>query len=249
MFFGLVRAFIETQAGSDASVVVGAICGEKRQLTSDLVAIDAQRIDLHTGAVSVGKFEIRYTLDGTEPTPQSAVYAGPMPVKLGVTVRALVLDGGKPVLRLAERFAPDEGMHWGALGESGAKPVIGAQAEDARFEGGIKAETESGYNGVGYVDFADRPGWVEWYEENDGAPTLSRFTVKFTATAGSRITLTLNDGPPVPLRDDTAGSSRPGWLTASTVQTLQSGANRIRATVSGAGEVRIDELTVVPVGQ
>lgn len=251
MFFGLVRAFVEMPAGATGgSLVVGAICGEKRSLTSDLVGIDVQRLDLGTGRPVAEKFAIRYTLDGSEPASQSAAYAGPFRVTPGTTVRALVLTpDGQPMLRLAERFAADEGLHWGAYGEAGSRPVVGEQAEDARFEGGHKEDKDSGYNGVGYVDFTGHPGWVEWYEENDGAATPSRLTVRYAATAGSSIMLSFNGGEPIPLVSETHGDKTPGWHTASSVHLLQSGANRIRLIISGLGETKVDELTVVPAAE
>jgi hypothetical protein len=208
-----------------------------------------RRVDLGTGRTVGGKLAIHYTLDGSEPTPRSAAYAGPFRVTLGATVRALVLAEGRPVLRLAERFATDEGLHWGAYGEAGSRPVVGEQAEDARFEGGHKEEKDFGYNGIGYVDFTGRSGWVEWYEENDGSPAPSRLTVRYAATAGSKIMLSFNGGEPAPLVSGTLGEKTPGWHTVSSVHTLQSGANRVRLIISGTGETKIDELTVVPVAE
>jgi beta-galactosidase len=247
MFFGLTRAFVEQRSGAkDLSVVVGAICGEKRQLTSDQVCIDVQRVNLLTGAAASGKFEIFYTLDGSEPTPKSHAYTGSFPVSPGTTVRALVRAQGQPIMLLSERFAADEGLYWGAYGEPGSRPVVGEQAEDARFEGGVREDKDSGYNGIGYVDFTGRAGWVEWYQENDGSAVTNRLTVRYSATRGSRATLSVNGGKAIPLIVETSGSNQTGWRNASSVQVFQSGGNHIRLTVAGEGETKIDELTVVP---
>jgi len=248
MFFGLTRAFVELgQGATNVSAVAGAICGEKRQLTSDQVFINVQRVNLVTGATGPGKFEIFYTLDGSEPTPKSPAYTGSFRVSLGSTVRALVLAQDRPVLQLTDRFAADEGLHWGSFGELGSRPIVGEQAEDAKFAGGIFEQEDSGYNGIGYVNFAGRAGWVEWYQENDGAPTTNRLTIRYAATQGSHATLSVNGGAPVSLVTDSDRMVRPGWVTASSIQVFQSGANHIRLTVSGEGATKIDELTVVPV--
>ena len=248
MFFGLTRAFLELpRHPDDESVVVGAICGEKRQLTSDQVCIDVRRVNLRSGVAAAGEFEIHYTLDGSEPTAGSPAYAGPFRVALGTTVRALVLAGGRPLMRLAERFGADEGLHWGSDGEAVSPPVLGDQAETARFEGALIGHDDTGFNGAGYLDFTGRGGWVEWYQENDGAAAPYRLIVRYSsATNRGRVTLSVNGQKPLLLETPATNQNQKSWMTTSSVQTLQSGANHIRLIVAGEGETKIDELTVIP---
>ncbi len=247
LFFGLTRAFVELPRGTaDGAVIVGAICGEKRQLTSKRVGIDVQRVELRSGTVAPAKLDVFYTLDGSEPSAASAAYRGPFAVQPGTTVRAVGLSGGQVSLRLSERFAPDEGFYWGPAGQSGERPVVGEQAEAARFEGAVPAQDETGFHGDSYLNFTGRSGWVEWYQENDGSPTPYRFTIRYAAPREGGLLLAVNDGKPTPLVADAATAGQPGWRTASVVQVLQSGGNRIRLNISAGYEAKIDELVVLP---
>jgi len=160
-------------------------------------------------------------------------------------VYELVLEHGQPIMRLTERFDGDGGLHWGSCGEPGLRPVVGEQAEDTRFEGGVREDKDSGYNGVDYVDFTGRAGWVEWYQKNDGTIATNQLTLRYSATDGRRAILSVNNGEPIPLIME-SGSNQPGWRNVSSAQVSQSGANHIRLTVAGSGETKIDELTVVP---
>lgn len=152
--------------------------------------------------------------------------------------RKFALGTGKPV---AGKFAIHCTLDGG---EAGSCPVVGEQAKDAKFEGGEWEQGNSGYNGIGYVNFTNRPGWVEWYQENDGAPARTKLTIRCSAKPGACFELSLNEEIPVPLVSDAAGDKSPGWHNASTAQVLQSGANRIRLTAIGG--VKIDELILVP---
>ncbi len=74
--------------------------------------LDVRRVDFRTGATAPGKFKVHYTLDGSEPTTGSSVCTGRFRVALGTTVRAVVFAQGRPIMRLTERFAADEGLLW-----------------------------------------------------------------------------------------------------------------------------------------
>lgn len=49
------------------------------------------------------KPEIRYTVDGSEPTKSSPLYEGPFPVTLPATIRARVFEGDKPAGKVSAR--------------------------------------------------------------------------------------------------------------------------------------------------
>lgn len=52
-------------------------------------------IELGTEAAGAGAWAIRYTLDGTEPGPQSALYEGPFKLTKSATVKARVFEQGR----------------------------------------------------------------------------------------------------------------------------------------------------------
>lgn len=112
-FFGLLRAFVRgTRETGDISLLVGAIHGERRQLTSDRVSIDVHRIALRGRARGSQGIQIRYTTDGSAPTAASPRYTGPFQVPATATVRAIAIEDGNTVLALEETFSPSAGLHW-----------------------------------------------------------------------------------------------------------------------------------------
>ncbi|NEX94012.1 family 20 glycosylhydrolase [Caulobacter sp. 17J65-9] len=56
-----------------------------------------------TLANQVGRGQIRYTLDGSEPTEASALYAGPLDLALGARVRAATFEGGRQLSKPVEK--------------------------------------------------------------------------------------------------------------------------------------------------
>ena len=117
-FYGLTRAYVEStgEAGS-ITLLASCILGEKKQVTSNRVSIDAQLLSLR-GKRPRSELDIFYTLDSSIPTLASTRYAGGFSVTLGTTVKALVVLDGKPVQYLQERFAVDEGFVWNAPQET-----------------------------------------------------------------------------------------------------------------------------------
>jgi len=114
LFYGRVRAFVQsTRTQGPASVVVGAILGERRQLTSKEVSIDVRRITLR-GEARTQNFRVHYTIDGSLPSLDSLIYNGPFTVQIGTTVRAVVIEDNEPLFEMQERFARNVGLHWGS---------------------------------------------------------------------------------------------------------------------------------------
>jgi beta-galactosidase len=245
LFFGLTRAFVEIDR-TDAPVGLwsGAILGEKRQLTSDRVSIVVDHSTLRGAGDRNRAPMIRYTLDGSEPSANSPIYREPIGVKLGTTVRAKVYADGIEVLSMSERFAANEGLHWGAADEGPAPKAVGAQAEVARYEGAEKAADLAGFKGSGYLRFAAAGGRIEWYQENDGSPGSHRLTVRYGADYDGELQLSINGGDFESLQPDRFGMDQEQWRTGSMTGRLESGGNQIRLRVppgKGVG-VAIDEL-------
>jgi beta-galactosidase len=107
---GLNKVFVSpTQDEGDILFTAASILGEKRQLTSKLVSIDVQQIALR-GNPPKNKFEIYYTVDGTEPSRNSIIYKDAFSVELGTTVKSSVYISGdhEPTFVMEEKFDADE---------------------------------------------------------------------------------------------------------------------------------------------
>ncbi|HEY0864427.1 MAG TPA: glycoside hydrolase family 2 TIM barrel-domain containing protein [Lacunisphaera sp.] len=244
-FYGLARAFLQaTREPGDVAVVVGAINGERRQLTSDRVTIDVQRIAVRGAGKPAGRFTIHYTTDGSRPGAASPRYAGAFPVALGTTVRALVLEDGREIMELEESFAADAGLHWLAPGEPREAPEAGLQAENAVLKEGTVRRRYLDYRGSGYVEIREG-GSVEWYQENDGG--RGQYRLRFRYTRGPETTAAASEV----LVNDAKVGELPGpggevgdWQTYELTAALTGGANRIRIVAAPGNRVLLDEVQV-----
>lgn len=245
-FFGLTRAYIEAQNKTgNIALLASAILGEKKLVTSDLVSIDVQLLSLR-GSMPDAQIDVYYTTDGSIPTEKSTPYSSPFEVKLGTTVKALVLLNGEPVNIMEERFAEDVGFVWDAA----AYPDVqgGDQAEDARIESANISSQGNNYNGDGYVDFGSNSGGsVEWYQENDGSPGTYTLKIRYSASGGIRdsykVLLTVNDKSQELLLPANK-NFRNVWQVFEVKVQLQMGANTIRIKALEDGGLGIDELRV-----
>lgn len=245
-FYGLTRAYVEsTDADGDITLLVSAILGEKKQVTSQSVSIDVQKMSLR-GEIAPVQTDIYYTTDGSTPTLASTPYTGHFDVKLGTTVKALVLADGVPVHVMEERFAQDEGFVWDAA--SVPANLGGNQAEDARFNIANISTAGKNYNGKGFLDFGiNAGGFVEWYQENDGSDGDFLLKLRYKANAKIRdmysVKLTVNGKDSVlklPATDDFSST----WGVYELSVHLSSGANNIRFTALDDQGLCIDELMV-----
>jgi beta-galactosidase len=247
-FFGLARAYVESNKNDgQIGLIAGSILGDKRLTVSKMVHIDVQQIALRGNPTAIEP-EIFYTIDGSTPTTHSTKYEGSFQAKLGTTVKALVTIGGKPRLRMAERFADDVGLVWSGGGLD--SDFGGDQAEDAEFAGAKVSTEGKNYNGSGFLDLNKNKGaYVEWYQENDGAEKNANLVVRYSGNFKGKqplkLQLNVNGGrtkkvltlPP-------ARNSGRQWRTTSTPITLQRGANTIRLIAIDNRAPLIDEIEI-----
>ncbi len=160
-FMGLTKAFIQpTQDDGDVVVTVGAILGEKRQLTTDLVYIDVEQIAMR-GNPAKDEFEIFYTTDGSTPNRSSAPYTGAFSVELETTVKAAVYFKGESsaIFVMEESFGNNEGMFWN-ISDREVNDNI-ATIDNAILEGENIKTMEYGYGEL-YANFNSKPGSVTY---------------------------------------------------------------------------------------
>ena len=196
-FFGLNRMFIQSiddYITKPVSVYVGAICGDKKLMTSDKVSISVERVSLRGNDNKVD-FKIYYTTDGSVPTVNSNLYTGAFKVGLGETVKAVVYDGDMKVLDMQERFAEDEGLYWGTPGE----PVCnfkGDQAEYAELENCSKDIQVKGYEATGYVVPEPNKGSITWDFENTSGKNEAMLHIRYHQSRKSTVSnMDLHIGP------------------------------------------------------
>lgn len=108
-FAGLARAFYAGQDGQGGAVEVAALAvlGQScfdRQAT---VTLACERVALR-GKLSTTPFEIRYTLDGSEPTAASTRYTAPLTITQPTTVRAAVFHAGKVITTSSAHFTKNK---------------------------------------------------------------------------------------------------------------------------------------------
>ncbi|MCM2369827.1 glycoside hydrolase family 2 TIM barrel-domain containing protein [Aporhodopirellula aestuarii] len=246
-FYGLTRAYVESTGESGPiSMLASGILGEKKQITSNKVHIDVQRLALR-GALPPAKIDVYYTLDGSAPTPNATRYTGAFEVPLGTTVKALVMMDGQAVQTLEERFASDEGFVWNLNATDSTATPTGDQAETAAFKGARISKKGEGFHGSGFLDFGHNSGSVQWYQENDGGPGKFTLLLRYSGKAGNKpgreMTLSVN-GKRTKLFFPNTANWGSDWKTLSVDVQLKSGANTIVLSTIGSGGMYIDELTV-----
>ncbi|MGQ1784489.1 MULTISPECIES: glycoside hydrolase family 2 TIM barrel-domain containing protein [unclassified Saccharicrinis] len=248
-FYGLTRAYIEsTGEPGDINLLASAIMGEKKQITSNMVSIDTQILNLRGKAISP-EIKIYYTTDGSTPTENSPVYTQSFPVELGTTVQALVVADGQPHQLLSERFANDEGFVWNDLKENIEKTPGGDQAEEAVFDGASISKNGAGFNGSGFLDFGNnKDGFVEWYRENDGDAGIEILNIRYSCNTsnskGRKVKLIVNGKTIQPeLLLPNTESWGQHWGTVSVKIDIKRGANTIRLVNPGIGGAYIDEIS------
>ncbi|MFV0553551.1 MAG: glycoside hydrolase family 2 TIM barrel-domain containing protein [Mangrovibacterium sp.] len=179
-FYGLTRAYIQSDEESgDVNLLVSSILGEKKQVTSNKVSITSNMLCLR-GNTFNPQIEIYYSTDGNDATLSSFQYTEPFEVKLGSTVKAIVVVDGVIVHKMEERFAVDEGFVWHS--ETGIQIRGIDQAEKMKIYGARESSQGENFNGSGFVEFTKgSDSYVEWYQENDGSSGEVEMLIRYAA--------------------------------------------------------------------
>ena len=112
-YMGKARLFLE---GPASQITIGSILGERRQLTSNQVAIQVETYDFKGEKSSITP-TIYYTVDGGIATSASTLYKEPFEIKPDTTVTAIAVVDGETVLDMKEQFGPTKGLYWTKPGE------------------------------------------------------------------------------------------------------------------------------------
>ncbi|MCG9792289.1 glycoside hydrolase family 2 TIM barrel-domain containing protein [Flavobacterium algicola] len=246
-FYGLTRAYITTTAPTgDINLIASCILGEKKSITSNLVSIDTQIMNLR-GAPITPEIKVYYTTDGDTPTEQSLRYNGSFKIKPETTVKALIVVDGKPLQVLDETFGQSEGFTWNKpLADNGP---IGDQAEDATIKNAKVQSNGENFNGNGYVSMDEKGATISWYRENDGAAGNAdlniRYSSKIADAAGTHIQITVN-GKVIQNElflpnTNTKGNS---WNNVKIPIKIDRGANTISIETLNNKGLFIDEITI-----
>ena len=248
-FFGLARAFLKTTSEtSDISIVVGAICGEKQIMTSDMISIDVRGVAVR-GELKNYNLKIKYSIDGSIP---SIDYTEPFAVKQKEVIKADVYSDSQLLFSMEEKFGSKEGIYWGDLAQIEAQSKVdkgGDQAEDAEFKGAKISQQRRGFHGKGYLDFGRNQGaYVEWYEENDGSAGQAKLSIRYSGKAknakGRKMKLTVNDKDKEIFFPNTKNCGTE-WQTLKVKVKREEGTNTIRLTTIEKGGMEIDDITVI----
>jgi len=144
-----------------------------------------------------------------------------------------------------------------AIGASGAnvdhvkvtRVMAGAaiyEAELATLSGAVVSSALGGYTGTGFVDYVNASGdYTEW---TVNAPAAGSYELQFRYAlgAGDRpLQIQVNGGIVVPSLSFPATGGWMTWGTVSTIQTLNAGANTVRATAIGSSGGNVDHLNVI----
>ncbi|WP_075601976.1 glycoside hydrolase family 2 TIM barrel-domain containing protein [Saccharicrinis aurantiacus] len=245
-FYGLSRAYVEaTDAAGSINLLAASILGEKKQITSNKVSINAQMLNIRGDKVNPN-IQVYYTTDGSQPTTKSSKYKNSFEVALGTTVKALVVADGEALYVMEERFAMDEGFIFDA--EVGEMVEAGDQAEDAKLVNAVVQNKGKGFNGQSYVFMGKQEGGsVEWYYENDGAAGQFNFKIRYSASDMLRgeykIILNIN-GVEQKMTLPTTKDYQNNWEIIGATENLKAGANTIKITTLQGDGLCIDEIRV-----
>ena len=239
-FYGLSRAYIESDKNDEAvALIVASIIGEKKLLTSNLVNIDVEQINLR-GQQPKADIAVYYTTDGSTPSKRSTPYTKAFAVEKDTNVKAVVYINGKEALHMEERFGDDVGFIFDDHSKTPA--MKGEQAELATIKGGKISQNFKNYKGQGFVELKQKGHAIEWYLENDGSPENALFTVNFYNPNPKQVYATLDINGKKHRVGLIPGN---GWRWESSPSyegILGSGANTVTFTLESDDVIYVDYL-------
>lgn len=243
-FMGKARLFLHSP-GNNYQLTLASIVGERRQLTSSEVSMVVQCFEGAT-AIASDQLTLCYTLDGTEPTLESAHYSAPFSVPADCTVRATVFRDRIPLLQMSETFGPRLGLHWSDLTTTrkvGSATAL--QAETAKYRGARISRVGAGYHGQGYLDFRGKEGSLHFYQENDGPPGAAKLVIRYAHADPKSLRpldVFVNNQKIANAKFKASGSWNTDWRELTLPVNIQSGANQIRLETRGQSGPNIDEI-------
>ena len=250
LFFGKNRLFVEEkEKAQSASVITGAILGDRALYLSDVITIDVKQIGI-VGPTDFSDVDILYTTNGEDPRTNGQVYTAPFAVEEGTTVNAVIKQGGKVLLTMSETFGKNEGLFWG---DENSKDMwkgrgVNISAEDALLEGAARASAEAHhYKGTGFVQFDEKEGSITWYKENDGEGM--EYAIRFRYMHNDEhnrypMKLYVNDEYVNTFEFKPTGGWVQNWRGVRAKVFFKSGANSIRLETIGQSGPFIDELFI-----
>ena len=250
LFFGKTRLFLrELPNANKASIITGAILGDKALYTSNKISIEASQIYV-IGNSTFSNLEILYTINGENPETNGMVYKGSFEVSNNTTVKAIIKQNGKVVLAMEETFGKNEGLFWG---DEHSKDMwigrgVNISAEDGILEGDATVSKDAHrYKGSGFVRFDGKEGAITFYQENDGEGGDYSIRIGYMHNNEGKLhpmKLYVNDEYVRTLQFPSTGGWEKEWKFVPTIIVLKAGANNIRIETAGESGPFIDELYV-----
>jgi beta-galactosidase len=250
LFFGKTRLFLREQPNAKkASIITGAILGDKALYTSNKITIEAKQFSV-IGNSTFSDLEILYTTNGQSPETNGMVYKGAFEVLDNTMVKAIVKQNGNIVLNMSEIFGKNEGLFWG--NEHSADMWIGRgvniSAEDGILEGDAKVSKDAHrYKGSGFVRFDGKEGAITFYQENDGEQGDYSIRIGYMHNNEGKLhpmKLYVNDEYVRTLEFPSTGGWEKEWKFVPTIIVLKAGANNIKLETAGESGPFVDELYV-----
>ncbi len=250
LFFGKNRLFIEEKENAqNASIITGAILGDKALYVSNKITIEAKQVGI-LGKNNFSDLEIRYTTNGENPETNGIIYKTPFAITDGTTVKAIVRQNGKVILSMNEKFGKNEGLFWG---DEHSKDMwigrgINISAENAKLEGAARSSEDAHhYKGTGFVKFDGKEGAITWYKENDGEG--KDYNIRFRYMHNDEynqypMKLYVNDEFVKTFEFKPTGGWIQNWRGVRAKVFFKAGANSIRLETTGQSGPFIDELFI-----
>lgn len=250
LFFGKSRLFLREQPNAKkASIITGAILGDKALYTSNKISIEAKQFAV-IGKSTFADLEILYTTNGDNPETNGVVYNEAFEINDNTNVKAIVKQNGKIVLTMEETFGKNEGLFWG---DEHSKDMwigrgVNISAEEGILKGSAIASRDARrFKGTGFVDFKGKEGSVEFYQENDGEAVDYSIRFRYMHNNIDKLhpmKLFVNDEYLRTLKFKSTGGWEKSWKFVSTIIRLKAGANSIRLETTGESGPFLDELFI-----